>query len=289
MKHLIKRSATTASALVLLAVAGCGGGGGDSGASGGDSGGDSGQQSAAAGTTLDVSDSDFGQILVDGDGMTLYMFEPDEGGKSTCEGDCLAAWPPVEGPAEAGQGVDSSLLGTTKAPDGTTMATYNDWPLYYWAKDQQPGDVTGQAVNDVWWVIGPDGEPIEQRPSASGDDAEAANTVETAKSDFGQILVDSEGMTLYMFDPDEQGKSVCDADCLEAWPVFEGPAAAGEGVDDSMLGTVKATDGSTMATFNDWPLYYFVKDQKPGDVNGQAANDVWWVMGPDGKPIRQKQ
>ncbi|MGH3355066.1 MAG: hypothetical protein ACRDOJ_04160, partial [Nocardioidaceae bacterium] len=52
----------------------------------------------------------------------------------------------------------------------------------------------------------------------------AAATVQTSESDFGEILVDSEGMTLYMFDPDEQGQSVCDAECLDAWPVFEGPA-----------------------------------------------------------------
>ncbi|MDQ4007340.1 MAG: hypothetical protein M3211_04520, partial [Actinomycetota bacterium] len=187
-------------------------------------------------TTVETAESDLGTILVDSEGMSLYMFDPDEQGKSVCDAECLKAWPPLEGPAEAGSGVDESMLGTTKATDGTTMATYNDWPLYYWVKDKKPGDVTGQAVGDVWWVIGPDGEPIKGKPQAAGGGGGgtgAATTVETAKSDFGTILVDSEGMSLYMFDPDEQGKSVCDAECLKAWPPLEGPAEAGSGVDES--------------------------------------------------------
>ena len=115
-------------------------------------------------TTVETADSGFGQILVDSKGMTLYMFDPDQGGNSTCDAECLQAWPPVEAPAAAGKGVDDSLLGRTKATDGTTMATYNDWPLYYWVEDKQPGDVTCQAVGDVWWVLSPDGKPIRQTP-----------------------------------------------------------------------------------------------------------------------------
>ncbi len=288
MNRLIHRSATVAAALLLLVAAACGGGGDSSGAA--EPAEDTTSQSPTqqAATTVETADSEYGQILVDSKGMTLYMFDPDKGGKSTCEGDCLAAWPPVEGPAEAGSGVDDSLLGTTKATDGTTMATYNDWPLYYWVEDKKPGDVTGQAVNDVWWVLTPDGTPIREQPQASGgDDGQAATTIETAQSDFGEILVDSKGMTLYMFDPDKGGKSTCEGDCLAAWPPVEGPAEAGSGVDDSLLGTTKATDGTTMATYNDWPLYYWVEDKKPGDVTGQAVNDVWWVLTPDGKPIRK--
>lgn len=118
----------------------------------------------------------------------------------------------------------------------------------------------------------------------SGADGEA--TVAVASSDFGDILVDDEGMTLYVFIPDDQGTPTCTDDCAETWPPFEGPATAGEGVDDGLLGTADHPSGTTMATYNDWPLYYFAPDEEPGDTNGQGVGDNWFVVGPDGEPVR---
>jgi predicted lipoprotein with Yx(FWY)xxD motif len=167
VNRLVHRSAAAAAGLLLLTTAACGGGG--DGGSSAEPAGDANSKSATkAGVTLETATSGLGQILVDSRGMTLYMFDPDKQARSTCEGDCLAAWPPVPGPAKAGTGVDPALLGTTRAPDGTTMATYNDWPLYYWVKDEQAGDVTGQAVDDMWWVMSPDGSPVRRMPAVSG-------------------------------------------------------------------------------------------------------------------------
>jgi predicted lipoprotein with Yx(FWY)xxD motif len=56
--------------------------------------------------------------------------------------------------------VDASLLGTVERPDGSIQATYNGWPLYYFAGDPGAGDVNGQGVNDIWWVVSPAGEAI---------------------------------------------------------------------------------------------------------------------------------
>ena len=119
---------------------------------------------ADTGMTVSMADSDLGQILVDGEGMTLYLFTNDSPGTSVCEGDCLVAWPALEGEVGAGDGVDADLLGTIERSDGTTQAAYGDWPLYYWAQDSAPGDVTGQGVNDVWYVIGADGTAIQTIP-----------------------------------------------------------------------------------------------------------------------------
>lgn len=120
--------------------------------------------SAGAATTLGLADTDLGEIVVDGEGMTLYMFTNDSPGTSVCEGDCLVAWPPLEGEPTAGEGVDEALLGSIERSDGTVQATYNDWPLYYWQNDTAPGDTTGQDVNGVWYVLGADGEPIMTAP-----------------------------------------------------------------------------------------------------------------------------
>lgn len=129
------------------------------------------------GTTQDTSDatvvgsasSDLGTILVDGDGRTLYLFDNDSEGTSTCTDDCAQTWPPLLGEAEASGDVDASLLGTTERADGSTQVTYSGWPLYLYAADAEPGDVNGQAVGDVWWVVAPDGSRI----TATATEAEA--------------------------------------------------------------------------------------------------------------------
>lgn len=107
-----------------------------------------------------VADSEFGEILIDSEGNTLYLFTPDDSGPSVCNGDCAAAWPPLLGPVAAGAGIDAALVGTASRDDGSIQATYNSWPLYYFARDATPGDTNGQGVNDVWYVIAPDGEAI---------------------------------------------------------------------------------------------------------------------------------
>jgi predicted lipoprotein with Yx(FWY)xxD motif len=116
-------------------------------------------QSAPA--TVAVEDSEFGEIVVDSEGRTLYVFLVDEGTESTCYDDCEATWPPltVEGDP-AGEGVDSSLLGTTEREDGTTQVTLDGHPLYYFASDETADDVNGQGVGDVWYVVSPEGEAI---------------------------------------------------------------------------------------------------------------------------------
>jgi predicted lipoprotein with Yx(FWY)xxD motif len=161
------RAPTLLTAVLFLAV-GCGTDDGDGSAA--PAGEDAGQEDAAAGGEdaaaaagdLRVDSSELGELLVDADGMTLYLFTNDSGGESQCEDDCAAAWPPlvVDGDPVPGEGVDASLLDTTERSDGRSQVTYAGWPLYTWAQDQQPGDVTGQGVQDVWFVVAPDGEPI---------------------------------------------------------------------------------------------------------------------------------
>lgn len=114
----------------------------------------------AGGVTLETSDTDLGTIVVDSEGMTLYVFDNDSEGTSTCTGDCAANWPALTGEVTAGEGVDENLLGTTERDDGSMQVTYDGLPLYYFAGDQAAGDTNGQAVGDVWWVVAPDGEKI---------------------------------------------------------------------------------------------------------------------------------
>ena len=145
--------------VALLAVAACGGGSTSTA---------SGSPSASAVATASVSvasNAKLGQILVDGNGRTLYLFQADKGSSSTCYGACATYWPPLltGGAPVAGAGVNATLLGTTKRNDGTTEVTYAGHPLYYVVTDHNPGDATGQDVNNFgapWYVLGPDGNKV---------------------------------------------------------------------------------------------------------------------------------
>ncbi len=122
----------------------------------------------AAGATVKTSTTSLGSVVVDAKGMTLYMYTKDTNGsgKSACTGQCLAAWPPLLATGTpTGVGV-SGTLGTINTPDGKHQVTLNGWPLYYWAKDAKPGDVTGQNVGKVWFVLDQTGTP--KYTSASG-------------------------------------------------------------------------------------------------------------------------
>lgn len=116
--------------------------------------------SEAAGSTVAVGSGTLGEFLVDHDGNTLYLFAQDTEGESVCYDECESSWPPLVGPAEAGAGVDASLLGTTTRTDGIEQVTYAGSPLYYFAGDAAPGQTLGQGFAGVWFVVDPSGEPI---------------------------------------------------------------------------------------------------------------------------------
>jgi len=120
---------------------------------------------AGPATVVVATDAKLGKILVDGSGRTLYLFEADKGTTSTCYSSCASYWPPLltNGAPQAGSGANASLLGTTNRTDGTVEVTYGGHPLYYVVTDHNPGDATGQAVNNfgaAWFVLGPDGKKI---------------------------------------------------------------------------------------------------------------------------------
>lgn len=110
-----------------------------------------------------------GQVLVDGQGITLYLYATDrQGSPSRCYSLCAVAWPPLLLPSGqmrplAGPGIKASLLGTAPRQDGTVQITYNGWPLYTWPQDRAPGQATGQALTNaggLWYVIDPDGNAV---------------------------------------------------------------------------------------------------------------------------------
>lgn len=109
------------------------------------------------GVTLRKAESALGPILVDGAGMTLYLFAKDSAGHSVCYDGCATAWPPLLVSNLANVALDGigGTVGTTLRDDGNNQVTYNGAPVYYCFRDKQPGDTTGQNVGKVWLVVPP--------------------------------------------------------------------------------------------------------------------------------------
>jgi len=104
---------------------------------------------------------------------------------------------------------------------------------------------------------------------------------------LGDYLTDAGGMTLYWFKKDSPSVSVCAGQCLEKWPVyFRQTVAPPPGVNAGDFSTITREDGAQQTTFRGYALYYFFKDEKAGDTNGQGLNDVWYVIDPATFPPR---
>ncbi len=95
-----------------------------------------------------------GDVLTGTNGMTLYTFDKDAAGsgKSACNGPCAGNWPPLTAAADAKPEGDYSII---TRDDGAQQWAFKGKPLYFWAKDQKPGDQTGQGFNGVWQVAKP--------------------------------------------------------------------------------------------------------------------------------------
>jgi len=156
-----------ASALAVVALAGCGGG----------------NASQALPTTSDgrpasvgVAGTGLGDVLVDRQGRTLYLFARDSGTMSACTGACAVNWPPlrVNGTPLVGSGATASDVGRTARPDGTSQLTYNGHPLYTFVNDKKPGNTNGEGINAFggsWFAVSPAGAkvaPLSQPQGGGG-------------------------------------------------------------------------------------------------------------------------
>jgi predicted lipoprotein with Yx(FWY)xxD motif len=224
-----------------------------------------------AGPTLGLGTSEeLGDYLVGPDGMTLYLFTRDPLDESVCMNQCLENWPALTVESADAITVADGIpgeVGTIERSDtGELQVTYNGMPLYYWARDDAPGDTTGHRVGRVWWVVPP------------------ATVYASTDDELGSILVGPTGMTLYRYDNDELGVSNCYDDCATNWPPLTVDSADALVPGVNLLGefgTTERTDGALQVTYNGWPLYYFAQDAARGDTTGEARGDVWWTVAPE--------
>jgi len=128
---------------------------------------------ATSATSVGVSQSKFGKILVDGHGRSLYLFDRDRNRKSSCYGGCAGEWPPliVSGKPHATSGVKAALLGRTKRRDGRWQVTFRGHPLYTFAGDAAKGQTNGEGLDDFggwWYLVSPAGVKVVGGASSPG-------------------------------------------------------------------------------------------------------------------------
>ena len=114
--------------------------------------------------------------------------------------------------------------------------------------------------------------------------------VGVGSSALGQIIVDSRGRTLYLFEKDKNRRSACYGQCATYWPplLTHGKPVARGGARQSLLGMTRRANGSQQVTYAGHPLYRFVQDRKPGQTNGQGSHAFgagWEALSPAGKKI----
>lgn len=128
-------------------------------------------ETVGGGAVIQVYDhEELGEILVDAQRTALYMFtaDPQPPKKSTCYDGCANTWPPLVATAVTKESEVTAKLSKFERETGESHVQANDWPLYYYEKDHEPGEPKGQgkrAFGGRWWVLRPDGTPVKKTPS----------------------------------------------------------------------------------------------------------------------------
>lgn len=138
-----------------------------------------------------------------------------------------------------------------------------------------PGALVLVVIGLGWFVA----YPLAPNSGVNGVVSEGRFTVDEASAPgIGSYLVNSSGFTLYIYVKDPgNGTSTCYGGCLAFWPAFYAGTklTVPLGIEKSDFGVAKRTDGKLQTTYEGYPLYFFVKDKAPGQVNGQGDHGFY--------------
>lgn len=196
-----------------------------------------------------------GHTYVGENGLTLYTFLQDMPGVSNCNDNCAEIWPPLYAATGSKPSNDFSII--TRA-DGSQQWAFQEYPLYYYYLDENPGDILGEGINDIWYIARP--KPI---------------TIQ--KTSLGEVYAGKNELTLYTFTNDSPNTATCYDNCAEIWPPLY---AAPNSQAYENFSIIERQDGSLQWAYQQYPLYYYHLDENPGDVLGEGVNGVWFVATP---------
>jgi predicted lipoprotein with Yx(FWY)xxD motif len=213
----------------------------------------------------------YGDAIADARGMTLYVSDSDSRGKSSCDSACAETWQPAAAPRIAKPSGDWSVI---TRDDGTRQWAYHGKPLYSFADDHAPGDVSGDGVDGRWHAA-----------MAARAFIPAEVTIRT--TDYGPTFATADGRILYMFvkffynaasngtvrHQASPAPSACVDDCARTWLPLVAPVDAKADGDWSL---VARDDGKQQWAWKSHPLYTYTGDTKPGDALGEGN---WTLIG----------
>lgn len=231
-------------------------------------------------------------MVVTGNGMTIYIYLPDQTrpSETTCTEDCANDWPPILSttPNPRVAGIDKARIGLVTRPNGNRQLTLNGYPLYRFAADHRQGDIRGESVGNTWFAIEPDGnflalQPVSFQPTRppSGEPLQVLSTA------IGPIVTDDYGQTIYTYRDDTSDSSACTPSwCTQDWPPLLVKKAPGpiNGITGA-LGVLRRPDGTLQLTLDSHPLYRFSGDDRPGDLRGLGIGEDWYPIAPNGAKV----
>ena len=201
-------------------------------------------------------------VFADAEGKTLYTFDKDTPGISACTGECVALWPPLAAAPNVSAAGDWTVL---TRDDGVRQWAHKGKALYTFVKDGAVGEAKGHNAVELWraavfkpmeGVLFPEGIAAEEVVNAPG-----------------WALVNTRRMTLYTLDGETGGgKTTCAGTCLDTWTPLTAPEIANQVGEFAPL---KRSDGLRQWAYRGQPLYLFVGDAEPGDVNGDGKDGKW--------------
>jgi len=207
-----------------------------------------------------INHPEYGNILADSEGYTVYTYGNDEIETSNCVGQCLVLWPPMIALSDDSMpsiaGFDFGVL--SRDDQAIDQITVNGFPLYYYIEDEEPLQVTGHNVGEIWFVVNVD-------------------TIRVSDSYY----TTANGMTLYRFANDEPNWSNCIGTCAETWvpyTVDEPDALLFVPDEDVELDLSLRADDTYQITLDGQPLYTYAGDVNAGDTNGADVDDNWSLV-----------
>jgi predicted lipoprotein with Yx(FWY)xxD motif len=199
-----------------------------------------------------------GWVVATTDGATLYMHEGEtDTGAHRCTEACARQWKPAAAPVVANPVGDWSVV---MRPDGIAQWAFRHHPLYAFAGDAAPGDMRGDGVDGKWHAM-----VIEPAPGLP-------QGVRLGPSDYGAILTDARGMTLYSIgDYTRISKTLCLESCLKTyWRPFGAPTDAKPIGNWSVL---PGPDGQPQWAYRGRLVFTHTRDTRPGDIEGDRFAD----------------
>jgi predicted lipoprotein with Yx(FWY)xxD motif len=242
-------------------------------------GGSSSDSSSGPGLKLATS-ARVGNYLVDGNGRSLYYFGEDvpasgsTAAVSNCSGACAAAWPAFHAGNAVVEGVSESDVSEITRADGSKQTTFRGWPLYFYAGDGRAGDLNGEGVGSVWFVLRDQPYSVVLRSDAQPEPQ--------------AFLADGSAHSLYFFSHDTVGTSTASpvsacttTDCLNRFPIFlSEQAVIPSALAASDFTVFTRADGHTQSAYKGHPLYFFSGDTAAGETNGRGFNGAWNTLDP---------